>query len=298
MFPVKTIAVIAKRDKTFGGGLEELRGRLADAGYPDPIWLEISKSRQATKKARQAIKRGADLILVWGGDGTVQRTVDAVAGSGVRLGVMPAGTANLFATNLGIPKDVEGALAVALGGHERKIDVGVLNGERFAVMAGVGFDAFMIRGAAGASKERLGRVAYIRSGLRAIKKNRVQARVTVDGTTWFNGKASCVLIGNVGTVLGGLQVFQNATPDDGLLEVGVVTAKGMWQWLRVFSRVATRHAERSPLVKTTHGHEVEIRVKRPTPYELDGGARPAARRFKIRIEPAAIAVGAPVAPVS
>jgi diacylglycerol kinase family enzyme len=81
------IAVIAKRDKTLGDGLPELRRQLADAGYPDPQWLEIDKSKEATKQARRAIKHGADLIVVWGGDGTVQRCVEAVAGSGVRLAV-------------------------------------------------------------------------------------------------------------------------------------------------------------------------------------------------------------------
>jgi diacylglycerol kinase (ATP) len=110
--------------------------------------------------------------------------------------------------------------------------------------------------------------------------------------------SSCVLVGNVGTVLGGLEVFENAAPDDGLLEVGVVTAKGMWQWLRVISRIATHHPARSPLVDTTHGRDIEIRVKRPTPYELDGGARPPARRFEVQLEPAAIAVSAPIAPPS
>ena len=126
-----------------------------------------------------------------------------------------------------------------------------------------------------------------------MKKSRVRVRVTVDGTTWFTGKASFVLLGNVGTVLGGWQVFENASPADGLLEVGVVTAKGLWQWLSVVSRITSHRVARSPFVDTTHGREIDIRVNRPTAYELDGDVRPTARHFKARSEPAAIVVSAP-----
>src|SRR6202035_2054628 len=102
-----------------------------------------------------------DLVLVWGGDGMVQRAVDTLAGSDVTLGVLPAGTANLFATNLGIVPRLESAVQVALHGRPRALDVGTLNGERFAVMAGAGLDAVMIGRADRRLKDRLGRMAYV-----------------------------------------------------------------------------------------------------------------------------------------
>src|SRR5690349_16048024 len=97
-----TVAVVAHSGKTLGGGLGELRELLAREGFADPVWYEVPKSKKAPRRARQAVEQGADLLLVWGGDGMVQRCADAVAGSGVALGILPAGTANLFATNLGI----------------------------------------------------------------------------------------------------------------------------------------------------------------------------------------------------
>src|SRR5204863_8686476 len=106
----RAISVIAHQGKTYGGGLAELRLLLADAGHEAPLWYEVPKSRKAPKKARKARKAGADLVLVWGGDGMVQRCVDALAGSGGPVGFLPAGTANLFASTLGIPLHLPEAL--------------------------------------------------------------------------------------------------------------------------------------------------------------------------------------------
>ena len=89
----------------------------------DPIWHEVNKSKQAPH-ARRALEAGADVVLAWGGDGTVQRCVDAIVGTCVALGILPAGTANLLATNLGIPKDLDAPLSIALYGTRRKLDVG------------------------------------------------------------------------------------------------------------------------------------------------------------------------------
>jgi YegS/Rv2252/BmrU family lipid kinase len=287
----RRIAVVAHSGKTLGGGLAELRRRLAGAGHPRPLWYEVPKSRKARKAVRRAVREGAKLIFVWGGDGMVQRCIDALAGTkDVELAIVPAGTANLLATNLRIPPDIAGAVRVGLHGRGRSLDVGVMNGERFAVMAGTGFDAIMIREADTVGKKRLGRVAYLRGGLKAMKARAVRMTVRVDGARWFHGQASSLLIGNVGTVTGGFAVFPEASTDDGALEVGVVTAQSAWQWLRVLSRVARGRADRSPLVELTRGKKIVVELARKLPYQLDGGVRPPAKRLKIRVKPGAIVV--------
>jgi diacylglycerol kinase family enzyme len=141
------VAVVAHSGKTLGGGLGEFRRVLEAEGIVKPLWFEVSKSRKAPERVRRAVDKGADLVFVWGGDGMVQRCVDVLAGSSVTVAILPAGTANLLATNVGIPQDVTQAVAVGLRGERRKLDLARFNGERFAVMAGVGFDAAMIRGA-------------------------------------------------------------------------------------------------------------------------------------------------------
>ena len=121
-----------------GGGLEELRTTLERAGVTDPLWTEVPKSKYAPERVEKALADGAETIFVWGGDGMVQRAVDAMAGTDARLAILPAGTANLFASNLGIPDDIGEAVEVGLSGRERRLDLGKMNGEHFAVMAGRG----------------------------------------------------------------------------------------------------------------------------------------------------------------
>jgi YegS/Rv2252/BmrU family lipid kinase len=288
-----TVAVVAHADKSFGGGLPELRTVLAHEGFADPLWYEVAKSRQAPKYARRALRRGADLLFVWGGDGTVQRCIDAVAGSGTALAILPAGTANLLAANLQIPADLAGAVRVGLHGERRPLDTGTMNGEHFAVMAGAGFDARMINEADGGMKDRIGRAAYLYAGARNLSGGRAKATVTVDGQRFFKGRISCVLVGNVGKVLGGVEAFSGAQPDDGLLELGVVTAKNPVEWARTLGRVALGKSEKSPFVQLTRGKKFRIRFDRPLLYELDGGTRPATREMRIKVHPASMTICVP-----
>jgi diacylglycerol kinase (ATP) len=291
-----TVAVVAHSEKKLGEGLGELRRILAAAGFKKPIWREVTSSRKAPQAIRHAVKKGASLIYVWGGDGMVQRSIDALADTkGVDLAIIPAGTANLLATELAIPRDIAKAVKIGLLSGRRNLDVGNMNGERFAVMAGTGLDSLIMRSVGHQAKERLGRLAYFRSGVAAVQAPPVQMTVRVDGAVWFKGKASALLTGNIGTVTGGLVLFPDASPTDGMLEIGVVTAASAWQWVRVFSRVAAGHPERSPFVRMTRGKKVTIKLGRKMPYELDGGARPPTKKLKIRIAAGAIAVCVPPA---
>ncbi len=288
-----SIAVVAHARKKLGGGLVELRRVLADAGIEDPAWFEVPKSKFAPECVREAIEGGAELIFVWGGDGIVQRCIDAVGDAPVVLAILPAGTGNLLARNLEIPIDVAQAVDVGLHGAHRTIDVGRVNGERFAVMAGTGLDALMIRDAGRSMKDRFGRAAYVWTGAKNLKMPPFRARIEVDGTPWFDGKAGCILVGNVGKVLGGIEAFDDVDPEDGLLELGVVTAKGITQWTRTLVRTAVGSADRSKFVQTTKAKKIKIKLDRKMPYELDGGDEKPVDRLKIRVEPAAVTICVP-----
>jgi diacylglycerol kinase (ATP) len=290
---VTSVAVIAHSGKSLGGGLEELRTVLERAGADGPLWFEVPKSRKAPKRVRAALDAGADLVIVWGGDGMLQRCIDVLAGSDAAIAIIPAGTANLFASNLGIPRDIEQAVDIALHGTRRKLDVGSFNGERFAVMAGTGWDALMIRDADGTLKEGLGRVAYVWTGARHLRESRFKAVINVDGRRWFSGKASCVLVGNVAKVFGNIEVFDDATPDDGRLELGVITAKGWLQWTRALARTTLGTADRSPFVSTTRARKIRVKLDRPVRYELDGGDRGKTTRIRVDVEPGAVTVCTP-----
>ncbi|MER5426820.1 diacylglycerol/lipid kinase family protein [Streptosporangium roseum] len=289
-----TVAVIAHQKKSLGGGLDELRRLLADEEPGKLLWYEVPKSKKAPKQARKALKEGADLVLVWGGDGMVQRCVDALAGSGVTVGIIPAGTANLLAQNLGIPEDLPEAVRIAFHGESRKIDLGKVNGEHFAVMAGLGFDAEMIKDADRGLKDKLGRAAYVWTGLRHVRGELVRMEVKLDGVKWFEGEASCLLLGNVGTITGGIEAFDDARPDDGWLEIGVTTAKGPIQWARVLGRMSAGRSDESPFVRMTRARKIDVKLSAPMTYELDGGAKDSVTRLKAKVVPGGITVRVPV----
>lgn len=288
-----TVAVIAHTGKSFGGGLEELRRVLADAGFPDPFWYEVTKSRQIGEYSRQAIAKGADLIFVWGGDGTVQRCIDAVAGSKAAIAILPAGTGNLLATNLEIPKDIAKAVEIGLRGDRRTLDTGTVNGEHFAVMAGAGLDALMIRDADDGLKDRFGRAAYLWTGAKNLKASPVRAKVDVDGRRFHKGKISCVLAGNVKDIFGKVAVFDDAMPDDGQLEFGVVTAKSLAEWVSTVSTVVLGRTDDSPFVFTTRGTRMTVTFRRPTAYQLDGDLRKATKELRVKVRPKSITVCVP-----
>ena len=290
---MRKVAVVAHSRKSFGGGLRELREVLTREGVTDPLWYEVKKSRHAPEYARRAVTQGVDVIFVWGGDGMVQRCIDAAAGTDAVVAILPAGTANLLAMNLEIPDDLTEAVRVGLRGDRRLMDTGSVNGEHFTVMAGAGFDARMIKDADRDMKNRLGRTAYLYTGLRNLSARRVKATVEVDGRRFFEGRVSCVLAGNVGRILGGVRAFPEAQPDDGLLEFGVVTAKNLPEWTRTFVRLALGRAGASPFVEVTRGKKIRIWFDRKLPYELDGGARPAVRELQIKVRPGAIKICVP-----
>jgi diacylglycerol kinase (ATP) len=289
------VAVVAHAEKRLGGGLAELRRVLEAQGVEDPLWYEVPKAKRAPDRARRALEEGADLVFAWGGDGTVRRCLGELAGTATCLAVIPAGTANLFATNLGIPADIEEAVAVGLHGERRRFDVGRFSGERFGVMAGVGFDAEMIRGSDDL-KERLGRLAYVWSGSRNLREDAFEAEIRVDGLDWFDGRATCILLGNVGDLFGGVTVFPDARPDDGQLELGVVTAEGLVQWARTLARTATGDPTLSPFVRATRARKVKVQLDRKVRYELDGGDRTKVRTFKAKVEPGALRLCVPRRP--
>jgi len=292
---VKNVAVVAHAGKTIGGGLEELRRELRRAGVEDPYWSEVPKSKYAPERVERALGEGAELVFVWGGDGMVQRCVDVMAGSGATMAIVPAGTANLFASNLEIPQDIAAAVEIGLGGRTRTLDVGKLNGERFAVMAGAGIDARMIKDADGNLKERFGRLAYIWTASKNLRTEPFEATVEVNDELWYQGTASCILLGNVGSLFGGVEAFDGASPEDGLLEVGVTNAEGLGQWARTVARTAVGSTAKSPFVQVTKAKKVTASFDRKVPYELDGGDRKKVKKLKAKVQPAAISVAVPEA---
>jgi diacylglycerol kinase family enzyme len=142
-------------------------------------------------------------------------------------------------------------------------------------------------------KDRLGKLAYVWTGLRHVNGSKPTARVLVDGVKWFDDKASCVLIGNVGTITGGIHAFDDAKPDDGWLDVGVATAQGAAQWARALGTMAVGRSDHSPFVRMTRARRIDVKLRSKLEYELDGGARTAVKRLSVRVVPGAVKICVP-----
>ncbi|MDO8308666.1 MAG: diacylglycerol kinase family protein [Actinomycetota bacterium] len=288
-----TVAVIAHSAKTMGGGLAQLRALLEQSGFAQPLWYEVAKSRQVPECVGQATKDGADLVFIWGGDGTVRMCVESLAGSGIPIAILPAGTGNLLARNVGVPQDIEKAVAIGLHGDRREIDTATVNGNHFAIMAGGGLDALVMRDASDGMKERLGRVAYLWSGARNLAVKPVKATIDLEGRRFYKGPITCVLFGNMSEVLGGIEVFDGSSADDGMIEMGVVSAKSRTQWLRTLTRAAVGRVEGSPFVSTTRGTSMTVEFDQRVAYEVDGSEQKPTRKLKVKVMPKSTTICVP-----
>lgn len=279
--------VVAIWNPAAGGAPQE--AELQEALGPQVTLVPTTEDDPGPGQARDAVDAGADIVVACGGDGTIRACLDPLAGSESALDLVPLGTGNLLGSNLGIPSGLDAAHDVGQG-RRRRIDIGRVNGEAFAVMAGSGFDALMIHDADDNVKSRIGTVAYVFSGLRNLRTSLVGTDVTVDGHSWFTGRASMVLVGNFGTISGGVEVFPDAEPDDGLLDVAVMSASSPIEWARVAWNLIRRRTGKLDLVRRTTGRTIEIRQQEPRMYELDGEDRDPTTHLEITVESQAVAV--------
>jgi YegS/Rv2252/BmrU family lipid kinase len=289
------VAVIfnpATRNKRWPGRRSETRAALHRAGLK-PLWFETSVQDPGEESARAALEQGAELLLVSGGDGTVMACAGALAGSEVPMGLLPAGTGNLLAANFDLPKGLDDALAVALWGARRRIDVGRTEEGCFVIMAGMGFDAAMLRDASPALKARVGALAYVVSALKHLRRPPTRVEVTIDDTKTVSCDAQLVLIGNLGTLQGGLVALPDAHPDDGLLDVGVVTAGSVSAWLRLGFRLLRGRVASDPRVRILRGKRIEVQSARPLPVELDGDVFEETTNLTVEVVPSCLILCVP-----
>ena len=261
-------------------------------GWAEPLWLETSPDDTGERLARMAVASGVDVVISSGGDGTVTACAAGVAGSGIPLGVLPSGTGNLLARNLGLPLQADAALAVALDGAERRLDVGVANGRTFVVMAGIGFDAALLSSVSEQLKLRVGWHAYALSGMRHLWDRLTRVELRIDGGPPVRRLASDVVVGNVGTLQRNLRLLPDAVPDDGLLDVAVITAWGVGAWIGLFVDVLLLRRKTSRLTHLTC-RQLVVDARRPRPWEVDGEVIGLTRQLQVSLRPGDLLVRVP-----
>jgi YegS/Rv2252/BmrU family lipid kinase len=268
----------------------------AESGWGETRWFETSEDDWGQGATRRALDAGADVVIAAGGDGTVRAVAEGLRDSGVPIALLPSGTGNLLARNLNLPlNSIEDSIEAAFTGADRTIDLGIAEITRpdgtteenvFLVMAGLGLDAKMIAMTDSKLKKAVGWLAYVDAGVRALPSLKpIRLRYSVDDGAERQLSVHTILIGNCGTLPGGILLIPDAKPDDGLLDIAALRPQGKFGWLRVWNKVTWENGvlrksavgrkiiDLSKDVKDVtyfQAHSLRISVSAPQEFQLDG----------------------------
>jgi len=251
------------------GAVVELLEREA----PDGITLDIQwtrAARQARELATQHLRDARGVIAV-GGDGTVSEVADALVGTGIPLGVIPGGSTNIVAREVGVPVNHLAAVRLLFSPHRvRAIAVGTCNDVRFLHMAGAGFDSQMFALANPRLKRKIGWMAYLPAAARALRAPMGEFTIEADGRV-LETRAPLVLVANGASIINPrFRLLPDIRDDDGWLDLIVVTATRPDELAGVIARLAVMQLGRSPYVRRVRARSITVQATRPIPVELDG----------------------------
>ncbi len=271
-----------------------LIGRAIEAVKRAGATIEVAITERSGHAAEIAAARGRqfDIVLTLGGDGTAMEVAGALAWTETPIGVLPGGTGNLLARALGVPMRIEKAVPALLEGTRRRIDLGVIQGRRFAVAAGVGIDATMVEETPSWMKRRLGVLAYTliasKAALRAVLRRQFfLARIDVDGEV-FERRAAAVLFANFGAILDDRIAFgPEISVDDGVLDCCVFSPSNLRDAMRIMWRVTRRDFRPDRSILYRKGTRFRIETDPVLTLQADGellGPTPA----DVGVEPLAV----------
>lgn len=298
-----------------------VEGAAAEAGVVGVLWLSTTIDEGGQAQTREALASGATLILAAGGDGTVRAVAEALRDQDADLAILPSGTGNLLARNIGITHtNLDEACRVAFQGRTRAIDLGVAvatdaNGasvERaFLVMAGLGIDAAMIANTRPRLKRQVGWLAYVDAGFRSLPKARkVRVGYSLDDGETRSAHVSTILVANCGNLPGNIELIPDALIDDGILDIAVLQPKSLFGWLMIWrkvtweNRVLRKTALGQRIIRLTNrairtelsylrGGSVRLTVDTPEPFELDGDGMGDVSAVHLRVDAGGLRVRVP-----
>ena len=298
--PLRRAAVIFNPAKvtdwiTFRRHVEyELKSR----GWDRALWFETTSEDHGRTMTEQAVREKVDLVLGAGGDGTIRVICSGLAQTGIPFGLIPAGTGNLLARNIGIPLDEVAALDVAFDGVDKALDLVRLQlddqpPDHFAVMAGIGLDAVIMERADPKMKKAVGSAAYFVSAARNANHPAMHATIAVDDQPPIKRRAHLIVVGNVGFLMANIQLIPGARADDGMLDVLIASPRTLSDWVRLTTRVLTRRKQPDDQLDRLTGHKVTITVEERDHVQLDGDTVGECNTLTAEVVPGALRLRVP-----
>lgn len=299
--------------------LERLRAVVDDAqsryAWSDSRWYPTDRHDSGTRATRRALDAGATVVIAAGGDGTVRAIAEAMHGGDVPLAIVPLGTGNLLARNLGLPLgSLDAAVQSGFAGGFREIDValaelrrpdGSIDRHVFLVMAGIGLDSEMAEHTSAAAKRRIGWAAYAGPIARSVLGNRhFSLRYRIDGQPVRSAQAHTLIVGNCGMLAGRMLLLPRAVVDDGLLDVVMMRPGGRLGWARIgtrltvqglahrtrFGRRLMRSAPELHALAYARGRRFDVRFDVPHTIQLDGDSFGSITSARVTAIPSALRV--------
>jgi YegS/Rv2252/BmrU family lipid kinase len=251
------------------------------------------RTGHARELAKSAVRRGARLVLAWGGDGTVNEVASALAFDDVPLGLVPAGSGNGLATELGVSKRADRAIAAALQAPPHRIDLGEIGGRLFVNIAGVGIDAHVAHEFGRASNVRRGFLTYAKITGRALFQYvPSRCRIVSDGGI-VDTRALLVTIAN-GTQYGNnARIAPSARLDDGWLDLVIVEDASRLRTFANVPRLFNGTADRVPGCTIRRIRAAAIEADEPIVFHVDGEPVLGGTSLNVRIHPGALWIAAP-----
>jgi len=262
--------------RAHAAGLKAARKRLERGGLEVHVEQTLAMGDGAAL-ARAAVADGIGVVVAHGGDGTAMDVAAGLVGTGLPLGLLPGGTGNVLAGNLGVSRSFVAAAETIVKGCTRTIDLGRLTtaaGSRFfSVCAATGYAADLMATTEQRHKQRFGVAAYVaRASVLAMDLVRAVSRVEVDGVV-HEGHAATVLVANCGQIVPGvLPLGSHICPDDGALDVVVIDAASYAAALRVTWRLFQRQPQADAGISFYRGSSVRVETEPAMPVQSDGDA--------------------------
>lgn len=286
---------------------EQARPLVAQAcalfGLAEPKFYETDPDDSGFTATKRAIREGAQLVVIAGGDGTVRAAAKVLYNTDAQMGIIPTGTGNLLARNLNLPlNDVHACISIAFNGQVRPVDVvsvdmlhddGARDNQMSVVIAGAGYDAQIMHSTSDRLKAAAGWLAYTEAGVRHLRGKRHTVVVSTDGVEPKRYRVRSAMIANCGYLTGGINMLPDAVIDDGLLDVALLDPRHLVEWIQVATATLTAK-RKSPRVTTFQARTCKMVFDEPLVAQIDGDPIPKVKEMTGTTIPLSLRVRVPL----